>query len=123
MRWISVRANAPAGSFPSATHSLICSTNPSSWFNEMSTVFVDPFAKRLEIRFPGIDMHFSLRDFPLDPDLLDSQGPVREAEVPGIPDQLLEQAVDVHTDGCTSRQTFHGSLLVITDPPSRFDHR
>ncbi|CCQ32288.1 thioredoxin reductase protein [Halorhabdus tiamatea SARL4B] len=47
----------------------------------------------------GIDIHFSLRDFPRDPDVLDSQGPVRDEEVPGIPDQLLEQAVDFHTYG------------------------
>ena len=47
----------------------------------------------------GIDVHFRLRDFPRDPDLLDEQGPVREEEVPGIPDELLEQAVDFHTYG------------------------
>jgi len=47
----------------------------------------------------GIDIHFSLRDFPRDPDVLDAQGPVRDEEVPGIPDQLLEQAVDFHTYG------------------------
>ena len=45
----------------------------------------------------GIDVHFQLRDFPRDPELLAEQGPVREAEVPGIPDELLEQAVDFHT--------------------------
>jgi len=45
----------------------------------------------------GIDVHFQLRDFPRDLDLLDEQGPVRSEEVPGIPDELLEQAVDFHT--------------------------
>ena len=45
----------------------------------------------------GIDIHFQLRDFPREPDELDEMGPVREDEVPGIPDQLLEQAVDFHT--------------------------
>jgi len=45
----------------------------------------------------GIDVHFRLRDFPRDPDMLDEQGPVRSDEVPGIPDELLEQAVDFHT--------------------------
>jgi thioredoxin reductase (NADPH) len=45
----------------------------------------------------GIDIHFTLRDFPRDADLLAEQGPVRDAEVPGIPDALLEQAVDFHT--------------------------
>lgn len=47
----------------------------------------------------GIDIHFQLRDFPRDPDLLEEQGPVRSEEVPGIPDELLEQAVDFHTYG------------------------
>jgi len=47
----------------------------------------------------GIDVHFRLRDFPRDPDLLDEQGEVRDDEVPGIPDELLEQAVDFHTYG------------------------
>ena len=47
----------------------------------------------------GIDVHFQLRDFPRDPDILDEQGPVRSEEVPGIPDELLEQAVDFHTYG------------------------
>jgi len=47
----------------------------------------------------GIDIHFRLRDFPRDPDLLDEQGPVRDEEVPGIPDELLEGAVDFHTYG------------------------
>ncbi len=47
----------------------------------------------------GIDAHFRLRDFPRDPELLAEQGPVRSDEVPGIPDELLEQAVDFHTYG------------------------
>ncbi|MFB6222154.1 MAG: NAD(P)/FAD-dependent oxidoreductase [Haloarcula sp.] len=47
----------------------------------------------------GIDIHFQLRDFPRDPELLEEQGPVRDEEVPGIPDELLEQAVDFHTYG------------------------
>lgn len=47
----------------------------------------------------GINVHFQLRDFPLDLDTLDEQGPVRSEEVPGIPDELLEQAVDFHTYG------------------------
>lgn len=45
----------------------------------------------------GINAHFRLRDFPRDPELLEKQGPVRSEEVPGIPDELLEQAVDFHT--------------------------
>ncbi|WP_436925062.1 NAD(P)/FAD-dependent oxidoreductase [Halosimplex amylolyticum] len=47
----------------------------------------------------GIDVHFRLRDFPRAPDELDELGPVRSEEVPGIPDELLEQAVDFHTYG------------------------
>ena len=47
----------------------------------------------------GIDLHFQLREFPRDPELLAEQGPVREDEVPGIPDELLEKAVDFHTYG------------------------
>lgn len=47
----------------------------------------------------GIDVHFQLRDFPRDPETLDELGPVRSEEVPGIPDELLEQAVDFHTYG------------------------
>ncbi len=47
----------------------------------------------------GIDVHFQLRDFPRDPETLAEQGPVRSEEVPGIPDELLEQAVDFHTYG------------------------
>lgn len=45
----------------------------------------------------GISIHFGLRDFPRDPDFLEDAGPVRCDEVPGIPDTLLEQAVDFHT--------------------------
>ncbi|MFC7074096.1 NAD(P)/FAD-dependent oxidoreductase [Halovenus rubra] len=45
----------------------------------------------------GISIHFELRDFPRDPDKVDEAGPVRCEEVPGIPDELLEQAVDFHT--------------------------
>jgi len=45
----------------------------------------------------GISVHFELRDFPREPELLEEAGPVRSEEVPGIPDALLEQAVDFHT--------------------------
>jgi len=45
----------------------------------------------------GISIHFELRDFPRDPEAIDEAGPVRSEEVPGIPDELLEQAVDFHT--------------------------
>ena len=45
----------------------------------------------------GVSIHFKLRDFPRDPDLIEEAGPVRCEEVPGIPDNLLEQAVDFHT--------------------------
>jgi thioredoxin reductase (NADPH) len=45
----------------------------------------------------GISVHWNLRDFPRDPELVEEQGPVREEEVPGIPDELLEQAVSFHT--------------------------
>jgi len=45
----------------------------------------------------GIDIHFELRDFPREPEALEDLGPVRSEEVPGIPDALLEQAVDFHT--------------------------
>lgn len=45
----------------------------------------------------GISIHFALRDFPRDPDHIEAAGPVRSEEVPGIPDELLEQAVDFHT--------------------------
>jgi len=45
----------------------------------------------------GISIHFALRDFPRDPEQIEEAGPVRSEEVPGIPDELLEQAVDFHT--------------------------
>lgn len=45
----------------------------------------------------GISIHFALRDFPRDPDIVEGAGPVRSEDVPGIPDDLLEQAVDFHT--------------------------
>jgi thioredoxin reductase (NADPH) len=45
----------------------------------------------------GISIHFALRDFPREPENIEEAGPVRSAEVPGIPDELLEQAVDFHT--------------------------
>jgi len=45
----------------------------------------------------GISIHWALRDFPRDPDLLAEQGPVRAEDVPGMPDELLEQAVEFHT--------------------------
>ena len=45
----------------------------------------------------GISIHFALREFPRDPELLEDAGPVRSEEVPGVPDELLEQAVDFHT--------------------------
>jgi thioredoxin reductase (NADPH) len=47
----------------------------------------------------GISIHFSLREFPREPEHVAEAGPVRDDEVPGIPDELLEQAVDFHTDG------------------------
>jgi thioredoxin reductase (NADPH) len=45
----------------------------------------------------GISIHFALRDFPRDPERIEEGGPVRSEAVPGIPDDLLEQAVDFHT--------------------------
>ena len=45
----------------------------------------------------GISIHFALRDFPRAPEAIADVGPVRSEEVPGIPDELLEQAVDFHT--------------------------
>jgi thioredoxin reductase (NADPH) len=45
----------------------------------------------------GISIHWTLRDFPRDPDLVEEQGPVRCEEVPGMPDELLERAVEFHT--------------------------
>jgi len=47
----------------------------------------------------GISIHFALRAFPRDPETVEELGPVRSDEVPGIPDELLEQAVDFHTYG------------------------
>ena len=47
----------------------------------------------------GISIHWRLRKFPRDPELLEAEGPVRCEEVPGIPDELLEQAVAIHTYG------------------------
>lgn len=47
----------------------------------------------------GINLHFRLSDFPRYPDLLNEQGEVRDDEIPGIHDELLEQAVDFHTYG------------------------
>jgi len=40
-----------------------------------------------------------LWDFPREPDEPSDLGPVRSEAVPGIPDALLEQAVDFHTYG------------------------
>jgi thioredoxin reductase (NADPH) len=45
----------------------------------------------------GISIHWRLRDFPRDPDLVSELGPVRCEEVPGIPDELLERAAEAHT--------------------------
>ncbi|MFB6361827.1 MAG: NAD(P)/FAD-dependent oxidoreductase [Halobacteriales archaeon] len=45
----------------------------------------------------GISLHFELRDFPRDPEHIAEAGPVRSGEVPGIPDELLEQAIEFHT--------------------------
>jgi thioredoxin reductase (NADPH) len=45
----------------------------------------------------GIDVHFEVRDFPREPEESEDLGAVRDEEVPGIPDELLEQAVDFHT--------------------------
>lgn len=45
----------------------------------------------------GISIHWDLRDFPRDPDVVEEAGPVRGEEVPGLPDELLEQAVAFHT--------------------------
>jgi thioredoxin reductase (NADPH) len=45
----------------------------------------------------GISIHWALRDFPRDPDLVAEQGPVRSDEVLGMPDELLEQAAEFHT--------------------------
>jgi len=45
----------------------------------------------------GISIHWALRQFPREPELVAEAGPVRDDEVPGIPDELLEQAVAYHT--------------------------
>lgn len=45
----------------------------------------------------GITIQWVLRDFPHDPDIVEEQGPGRYEEVPGMPDELLEQAVEFHT--------------------------
>lgn len=45
----------------------------------------------------GISIHFASREFPRDPDLLEEAGPVRSEDVPGLPDELLERAVEFHT--------------------------
>ena len=45
----------------------------------------------------GISIHFALREFPRDPETIEEAGLVRDEEVPGIPDELLEQAVEFHT--------------------------
>jgi len=45
----------------------------------------------------GIDIHFQLREFPRGPERIEELAPVRDEEIPGIPDELLEQAVDFHT--------------------------
>ncbi|OIB58910.1 NAD(P)/FAD-dependent oxidoreductase [Natrialba sp. SSL1] len=45
----------------------------------------------------GISIHWDRRKFPRDPSLIDELGPVRNDDVPGIPDELLEQAVEYHT--------------------------
>jgi thioredoxin reductase (NADPH) len=47
----------------------------------------------------GISIHWALRDFPRDPELVEQQGPVRSTEVPGMPDALLEKAMEFHTYG------------------------
>ncbi|SEV79771.1 NAD(P)/FAD-dependent oxidoreductase [Natrinema salifodinae] len=45
----------------------------------------------------GIAIHWVLREFPRDIEEMETAGPVRDEEVPGIPDELLEQAVAFHT--------------------------
>jgi thioredoxin reductase (NADPH) len=45
----------------------------------------------------GVSIHWELREFPRDPELVRQQGPVRCEEVPGMPDELLEKAVEFHT--------------------------
>jgi hypothetical protein len=45
----------------------------------------------------GIDSHSALHDFPRNSDPGDDLGPFRGWEVPGRPDELLEQTVDVNS--------------------------
>ncbi|WP_327053673.1 NAD(P)/FAD-dependent oxidoreductase [Halomicrococcus gelatinilyticus] len=45
----------------------------------------------------GISIHWLLREFPRDPDLVSEEAPVRSEEAPGIPDELLERAAESHT--------------------------
>ncbi|WP_408957496.1 NAD(P)/FAD-dependent oxidoreductase [Natrinema sp. 74] len=45
----------------------------------------------------GIAIHWELREFPREADEIEPAGLVRSEEVPGIPDALLEQAVEHHT--------------------------
>jgi thioredoxin reductase (NADPH) len=47
----------------------------------------------------GISIHWTLRQFPREPEEIEEMGPVRSEEVPGIPDELLEQAISHHTYG------------------------
>lgn len=44
----------------------------------------------------GISIHYELREFPRDPELIEKMGPVRTDEIPDIPDELLERASDSH---------------------------
>lgn len=45
----------------------------------------------------GISLHFALRDFPRDLEVIEEQGPVRSTDVSGIPDELLEREIEFHT--------------------------
>ncbi|WP_254531410.1 NAD(P)/FAD-dependent oxidoreductase [Natrinema gelatinilyticum] len=45
----------------------------------------------------GIAIHWTLREFPRELEETDTTEAVRDEEVPGIPDELLEQAVSFHT--------------------------
>ncbi|WP_226480274.1 NAD(P)/FAD-dependent oxidoreductase [Natrinema amylolyticum] len=45
----------------------------------------------------GIAIHWELREFPRELEETETAGPVRDEEVPGIPDELLEQAIEFHT--------------------------
>ena len=47
----------------------------------------------------GISAHFDLRDFPRELEEIKESGRVRSDEIPGVPDELLEQAVDFHIYG------------------------